>query len=137
MTKHYLRLYGSDGQRHNQAVEVAMMSQRHIKLLLRLALPATGTLPATGIIIPLLFDRSLGEATAITLITGLLVLVGAANPLFLPGILLIPLVLLYGIKWERNDPDLDLREPDAQLFLAGGMCAWIFTIGLLSILFHR
>ena len=109
-----------------------MISVTTTKWLLRLGLPVT------GLVIALLCGRTIGGAFGILLLTALLLIFLAAMPFTLIGVLFVPILGLYGLRYSsRSEPEMDLRDPDTRLFLALGVPAALATVGLLSLYFPK
>ena len=102
------------------------MSVTQTKWLLRLGLPLASYAVA------LLCGRSAVGAVGIVFLTALLVVIAA--PLTILGIIFMPILGLYGLKFSsRKEPDMDLRDPDIQLFLFLGIPATLAAVGLFSL----
>ncbi len=63
-----------------------------------------------------------------------LILLLIANPLVPLDCFFEPILRLYGLKFcSRDEPDMDLDEPDTQLFLLLGISLALGIVALLSL----
>jgi hypothetical protein len=66
-------------------------------------------------------------------LTAFFMVLVVAAPFLVVGIIFVPILGLYGLKLSRNGPEMDLRDPDLQLFLWLGVPAALALVGLLSL----
>ena len=104
------------------------MSVAQVKWLLRLGLPVA------GFVIALVCSRTVDGAIGVVLLTALVILLVVATPFSFIGVIFVGIVGLYGLKFSsRRELEMDLRDPDTQLFLFLGIPMTLAIVGLLSL----
>lgn len=68
-------------------------------------------------------------------LTAFTLVVFVAEPFAVVGMVFFPVLGLYGLKLGKGDPELDLNDPDTQLFMALGIPATLAIVGLYSFFF--
>jgi hypothetical protein len=93
-------------------------------------------LPIAGFVIALLCGRSPSGAVGMVLLTAFMVFILAADPFSLVSPIFFSVLGLYGLKMgSKDEPEMDLKDPDTMLFLALGAPATLAIVGLLSFYF--
>ena len=103
------------------------MTVSNAKWLLRVGLAAVSVLVAVAC------GKSIAVAFGAVALSGVaIVLMGA--PLSVIAVIFMPVLSLYGLKmFSRDEPELDLRDPDTVLFLSLGLVATVVMVGIIAL----
>jgi hypothetical protein len=100
---------------------------KRIRLLLRLGFPAA------ALIVAWIYNGSFAGAAIAFISSAVVILLVVVNPFIIGGFIFGPLLGLYGLKFSRRDePEMDLRDPDVQLFLTAGIPIALVIVALLA-----